>query len=157
MKTILVILLLLLYRVPLADQGMEIGFSMPYSRTAVPGRPIVSLSGFLGTVRPFPGFSEYGFLAMVPIGDTELDPAGRSRITELVGMYAGQLFVPFHGMVRPGFNLGWLWERESGLTQEGAVHSDREFSLYYAFKLQFSCLTFQVSNIGVGGGINFSL
>jgi hypothetical protein len=157
MKPLLLILLLLLQGVPRADQGMEVGFSMPYVGTAVPGRPIVSMSGFLGTVRPFPGFSEYGFLAMVPIGEPELDPAGRSRITELVGMYAGQLFLPFHGLVRPGFNLGWLWERQSGFTREGAVHSDRVFSLYYAFKLQFSCLTFQVSNIGVGGGINFSL
>lgn len=157
MKTFLIALAFLLCGVPWANQGMEIGFAKPYSGTAVPGRPIVSLSGFLGTVRPFPGFSEYGFLAMVPIGEAELDPSGRSRITELVGMYAGQLFVPFHGLVRPGFNMGWLWERRTRLSQDGAVHSDREFSLYYAFKLQFSCLTFQASNIGVGGGINFSL
>jgi hypothetical protein len=157
MKTFLVALAFLLYGVPFANQGMEIGFAMPYSGTAVPGMPIVSLSGFLGTVRPFPGFSEYGFLAMVPLEGTALDPSGQSRITELAGMYAGQLFVPFNGLVRPGFDLGWLWERRSRLSQDGAVHSDREFSLYYAFKLQFSCLTFQASNIGVGGGFNFSL
>jgi hypothetical protein len=157
MKSFLVALLLLFSRVPSANQGMEIGVSMPYAGTAVPGRPVVSLSGFLGTVSPFPGFSEYGFLAMVPIGDETLDPAGRSRITELVGMYAGQLFAPFHGLVRPGFNLGWIWESQSGFSRDGSIHSDREFSLYYAFKVQFSCLTFQASNIGVGGGINFSL
>jgi hypothetical protein len=157
MKAFLVALVFLSNGVPWANQGMEIGFAMPYSGTAVPGRPIVSLSGFLGTVRPFPGFSEYGFLAMVPIGEAEVDPSGRSRVTELAGMYAGQLFVPFQGLVRPGFNLGWLWEKRSRLSQDGAIQSDREFSLYYAFKLQFSCLTFQASNIGVGGGINFSL
>lgn len=157
MKTLFVPLAFLLYGVSCANQGMEIGLARPYSGTAVPGRPIVSLSGFLGTVRPFPGFSEYGFLAMVPIGEAELDPSGRSRITELAGMYAGQLFVPFNGLVRPGFDIGWLWERRSRLSQNGAVHSDQEFSLYYAFKLQFSCLTFQASNIGVGGGFNFSL
>ena len=157
MKSILIALFLFVYQPGWGNPGIEFAFGLPYSGSAVPGRPMVSLSGFLDTVRPFPGFSEYGFLAMLPLGKAELDPEGQSRISELVGMYAGQLFVPMHGLIRPGFDLGWVWKTESELSQQGIPHSNGYFSLYYAFKLQFSCLTFLASNIGLGGGINFSL
>lgn len=157
MKFLLIALLLLPCGNSMANRGMEIGVSMPYSGTAVPGRPIGMLSGFMGSLSSLPGYSEYGFIAMLPLGQVKMDSSGRSRITELVGMYGGQLLLPFQGLLRPGFNLGWLWETQSRLSRDGTDESDRHLSLYYAFKLQFSCLTFLASNIGVGGGINFSL
>lgn len=137
-----------------AEGGMEFGMSMPYAATAVPGRPILSLSWFTGKLTPIPGYAEYGFVAMLPMGDAAQVSAGQSRITDFAGMYAGHLFIPFHGLVRPGFNLGWLWEGKSGST--GGTSARKGLSLYYALKVQASCLSFIASNKGIGGGFNFS-
>jgi hypothetical protein len=136
---------------------MEFGLSVPYARTAVEGRPILNLSWFTGRLHPIPGFAEYGFVAMLPVGGEEDRSSARPRITDFAGMYAGHLFVPFQGRVRPGFNMGWIWEGKTDSSVPGAIHSSRFLSLYYAFKLQYSCLTFQASNKGIGGGLNFSL
>jgi hypothetical protein len=161
MKALFLILLPLL-AVPAAawNTGMEAGLTWPYAGTAVAGRPILSLSGFSGTVSPVPGYREYGFLAMLPMGAIEAEnlPAnGTQRVSETAGLYAGQLFLPFDGLVRPGFDLGWIWEKRSAALTEGTLRSDSGFGVYYAFKVQFSCLTFMASNLGLGGGINFSL
>lgn len=151
------LLLMLLPAVVLGNNGMELGISMPYSRSAVPGRPIFNLSWFSGRLSPFPGYTEYGFVAMLPLGGDDLPGPEAPRITDFAGMYAGQLFLPFHGWVRPGFSLGWIWEGKSQLTGQGDIRSHRSLSLYYAFKVQFSCLSFIGSNKGIGGGFNFSI
>lgn len=149
--------MMLLPATVLGSKGMELGMSMPYSRTAVPGRPIFNLSWFSGRLSPFPGYTEYGFVAMLPVGGSDLSGSETSRTTDFAGMYAGQLFLPFHGWVRPGFSLGWVWEGKSRLSEQGATPSQRSLSLYYAFKVQFSCLSFIGSNKGIGGGFNFSI
>ncbi len=130
---------------------------MPYANTAIEGRPILSLSWYTGRLFPLPGFDEYGFVGMLPIGNQTLGPSDNPRITDFAGLYAGRLFIPFHGSVRPGFNLGWVWEGKTIPSTDGAFDSKRSLSVYYAFKVQFSCLTFIASNKGVGGGFNFSL
>jgi hypothetical protein len=139
------------------NSGMEFGFAMPYAQTAIEGRPIFSLSWFTGQLAPFPGYDEYGFVAMPPIGDKEPTLSDVPRITDFVGMYAGHLFIPFHGWIRPGFDLGWIWEGRSYLPEQGTLSSQRTLSLYYALKIQFSCLSFITSNKGIGGGFNFRI
>ena len=136
-----------------ASGGMEIGLSYPYAQTALPGRTILSLSWFTGHLSPFPGYGEYGFVAMLPVGDSKTEEQGHPKITDFAGMYAGHLFIPFRGWIRPGFNLGWVWEGRSGSTNATVR---RNLSIYYSLKAQISCLTYIASNKGVGGGINFN-
>ncbi len=135
-------------------QGMEFTLSKPYAETAEPRRFILALSWFNGRVSPFPGFDEYGVTAMLPWGNEPGSQDGPERTTDFVGLYAGHLFLPFQGRIRPGFDLGWVWE---GVQKPASAHPSRQFALYYAMKVQVSCLTFVLSSKGIGGGINLSL
>lgn len=158
MKRIILILLIGLgSKFVHANQGLEFGLARPYPGTAVPGRPIISLSWFNQALLPLPGFTDYGFVAMLPLRKESPAPHSHELVRDFAGLYAGQIFLPFSGVVRPGFNLGWTWETRSISKLNGESRSDSHLSIYYAFKLQFSCLSFLISNKGIGGGFNFTL
>lgn len=133
---------------------MEFTVSKPYVKTTEPGLFILALSWFNERLSPFPGFDEYGVTAMLPWRNEPATQEGLERTTDFVGLYAGHLFLPFQGRIRPGFDLGWVWE---GVGQSGSKSPSRQFALYYAMKVQVSCLTFVLSSKGIGGGINLSL
>lgn len=137
-----------------AGQGMEFTLSKPYAKTTEPGRFILALSWFNGRLSQFPGFDEYGVTAMLPWGNEPQFHNDVERTTDFVGLYAGHLFLPFQGRIRPGFDLGWVWE---GVGKSASKSPSRQFALYYAMKVQVSCLTFVLSSKGIGGGINLSL
>lgn len=136
-----------------AQQGLELTLSKPYAHTAT--APLIfSLSWYTRAWLSIPGYQEYGVTAMPPMGASASVNSSESKAADFVGVYTGHLFLPFHGLVRPGFELGWLWE---GLAESGAQLSRHQFAFYYAMKVQVSCLTVLVSNQGIGGGVNLHL
>lgn len=133
--------------------GLELTLSKPHPGYAAEGRWIGSLSYFRISLYPWPGFSEWGITAMPPVGGPDSGPAQFDKADSFVGIYTGHVFPLWRGLIRPGFQLGSAWE-EIG-TSSGTTKG--EFALYYAFRIQASCLTFILSNRGQGLGVNFSL
>lgn len=90
---------------------------------------------------------------MPPLGGKEPGSEAAGTVDSFVGAYTGHVFPLWGGLVRPGFQLGSTWEEvwRSAETKRGS------FALYYAFRIQASCLTVILSNRGQGLGVNFSL
>lgn len=134
--------------------GLELTLSWPHPESTTPGRVIGSLSYFQTGGSPWPGYSEWGFTAMPPIQRAEPAATLAGKVDSFVGGYAGHVFPLWGGLVRPGFQLGSLWEET---WTNGGDRTGGALSLYYAFRVQASCLSFILSNRGQGLGVNFSL
>jgi hypothetical protein len=135
-----------------AAAGVEFTLSKPHPGYAAAARWIGSLSYFRLSLFPWPGFSEWGMTAMLPL-DGRAGAVPIHKADSYVGAYTGHVFPLWRGLVRPGFQVGSTWTevgKEGGSLKGG-------FSLYYAFRIQASCLTYIVSNRGQGLGVNFSL
>jgi hypothetical protein len=137
-----------------AASGLELTLSWPHPESATPERVIGSLSFFQTGGSPWPGFSEWGFTAMPQLRRAVAPASLAGKVDSFVGGYAGHVFPLWGGLVRPGFQLGSLWEE----TWTGNGDGTRgRLGLYYAFRVQTSCLSFILSNRGQGLGVNFSL
>lgn len=142
----------LLVKPALAAAGLELTVSRPHPGYAAAERWIGSLSYFRLSLYPLPGFSEWGLTGMLPLGG-QAGPVPVHKADNFIGGYTGQVFPLWRGLIRPGFQVGSTWTevgREDGSTRGG-------WELYYAFRIQASCLTFILSNRGQGFGLNFSL
>ncbi len=140
-----------------AFSGLELSVSKPHAGTALQNKGIYSLSYFTTGLSPWPGFSEWGMVAMPSWGPSDTTFSASPRTQSFVGLYGGHLFLLGSGIVRPGFELGTVWE-DTRISQVGSAPITRSnLSLYYAFKVQVLCLSFLVSNKGYGVGLNFSL
>lgn len=150
---LLILLGLLIPGCPRAATGLELTLSWPHPETTVPGRWMGSLSYFRTGVSAWPGFSEWGVTGMPPISRTQADSNLSGQVDSFAGAYGGHVFPLWSGLIRPGFQLGTVWEEvwKDGEEKAGSL------SLYYAFRIQASCLTFILSNRGQGIGLNFSL
>jgi len=141
----------------LAQPGMELTILRPYKSLTDGGGPILALSWFTPKLTPVPGYDELGLLWLPPWeGKPNANPHSEG-VQEMAGAYAGHLFLPGQGWIRPGIEFGWTWEKAVNLDSQGESHTKEQFSFYYGAKVQVFCLTFLISNKGVGGGINFSL
>lgn len=138
-----------------AAGGMEITALRPYPSLVANSGPILTFSVFTPKLSPVPGYDEFGGVCLLPLNGGE--DSQRKGIEEFAGAYAGHLFLPWGGWIRPGFHFGWLWQQSMEQAATGALTRKEGLAFYYGAKIQFSCLTFNLSNKGIGGGINFSL
>jgi hypothetical protein len=138
-----------------AAGGMEITAMRPYSSMVAHSGPILTFSVFTPKLTPLPGFDEYGGVWLLPLSTPA--ESHRNGIQEFAGAYAGHVFLPWGGWIRPGFHFGWVWQESLMHATGGEFSRESGLAFYYGAKLQFSCLTFNISNKGIGGGINFSL
>jgi len=146
----------LLHAMPSAAAGgMEITVLRPYPSLVANSGPIMTFSVFTPKLTPIPGFDEFGGVWLLPLNTTE--GTQKKGIEEFAGAYAGHLFLPWGGWIRPGFHFGWVWQQAMEQNESGALTHKEGLAFYYGAKVQFSCLTFNLSNKGIGGGINFSL
>jgi hypothetical protein len=134
---------------------MEFTALRPYPSLTAHSGPILTFSAFTPKLTPVPGFDEFGGAWLLPLNTKE--ERQQQGIQEFAGAYAGHVFLPFGGWIRPGFYFGWVWQQSIEASANGALTQKEGLAFYYGAKVQFSCLTFNISNKGIGGGINFSL
>lgn len=140
-----------------AFSGLELTVSKPYPGTALDNKGIYSLSYFTTGFSFWPGFSEWGITGMPSWGGIA-SSNDKSQTKSFVGLYGGHLFLLRGGFIRPGFELGSVWEETQMLQgHSNSIVNQSQLALYYAFKVQVLCLSFLVSNMGYGIGLNFSL
>ncbi len=137
--------------------GLEFSVSRAHSGAALLNKGIYALSYFTTGLSPWPGFSEWGMVAMPAWGSGGSGTLSSGKVASFVGVYGGHLFLLGGGFLRPGFELGSLWEQGQVNQTESGSRTTSNLGLYYSFKVQVLCLTFLVSNQGYGLGLNFSL
>jgi hypothetical protein len=140
-----------------AFSGLELSVSKAHSGTALSNKGIYTLSYFTTGLSHWPGFSEWGIVAMPGWSSVKSDTLNSRKVASFVGVYGGHLFLLGSGFIRPGFELGSLWKQIQVNKAESESPTTTNFGLYYSFKVQILCLTFLVSNQGYGLGLNFSL
>ncbi len=148
------------------QNGLEVGFQVPYSGVATSSTGIISLSYYAPSWNRIPGFIEYGLIGMPEYGIGNQIFSDHRRVSSLIGAFGGHLFLLGGGWLRPGVTVGTVWEEtvtpeiiQNPISGEYIKqnHVDSKFAPYFAIKTQILLFSFIFSNIGFGAGINLTI
>ncbi len=134
--------------------GLSITGGLPHRVQSGHSYGVYGLSYFLPSEKVL-GFHEFGFVAQPVAHLKTADLSDRAKWETWGAVVTGHLFL-WSPWFRPGFDLGPMYGHTLLLDNGKAIEANR-LGMYYGFNVQVLFLSFTLSNMSAGAGLNFTL